>query len=164
MWSSQCAGRAMCLVIWTTIHGEPRNASGVALEPVDAQVVASDQFRQFLSHTPGAGLALERIIVARTRDSDRRRVEIGSHDTLGRVALRLLELAQLSGESRDGTVRISVPLTQDDLAAWVVASREGVAERAPRRCDRRELIVTARREITIVDIEGLRDVTRPPSG
>jgi CRP/FNR family transcriptional regulator, cyclic AMP receptor protein len=92
------------------------------------------------------------------RASDRLRVEYGERDTLGRVAMRLLELAETSGEALDDKIRITVPLTQDDLAGWVAASREAVA-RALASLRKRGIVTTARREITIVDLDELRRVT-----
>jgi CRP-like cAMP-binding protein len=143
----------------SAIDNEPRSASGTALDDVDAQVIAAREFRVFLRNTPGAGLALLRVIIARQRDSDRMRVEFGARDTSGRVALRLLELAESAGEAAPNGIRIALPLTQDDLAGWVAASREAVA-RALASLRRRGLIVTGRREITIVDLEALRRAAR----
>ena len=143
----------------SAIDNMPRSAGGSALEPVDAQVIAAGDFRTFLAETPGAGLALLRVVIARMRDSDRLRVEFGALDTLARVAMRLVELAERVGEPHQGAIRVALPLTQDDLAGWVAASREAVA-RALASLRRRGLIATARREITVLDLDGLRDATR----
>jgi CRP-like cAMP-binding protein len=143
----------------SAIDGHPRSATGTALERVDAQVIPADDFRNFLAETPGAGLALLRVVIARMRDSDRQRVELGARDTLARVAMRLLELATSVGEPTDDGIRIAMQLTQDDLADWVAASREGVA-RALASLRRRGLITTGRREITVVDLDGLRAATQ----
>jgi CRP-like cAMP-binding protein len=143
----------------SAIDNEPRSASGSALDTIDAQVLRAEEFRTFLFETPGAGLALLRVVIARQRDSDRLRVEFAARATAGRVALRLLELAEMTGEPGPGGIRITLPLTQDDLAGWVAASREAVA-RALASLRRRDLIATGRREITIVDLEGLRLATR----
>ena len=144
---------------FSAIDGEPRSASAIALGPVDAQVMTADDFRGLLVETPGTAFALLRVVISRMRDSDHRRVEYGARDTLGRVALRLVELAETLGEPIDGTIRIGMSLTQEDLAGWVAASREAVA-RALASLRRRGLIRTGRREITILDLEGLRDATR----
>lgn len=143
----------------SAIDGEPRSASAITLEPMEAQVMTADEFRGFLTAVPGAAFALLRVVVERIRDSDQRRVEYGALDTLGRVALRLVELADTAGEPVDGAIRIGMSLTQDDLAGWVAASREAVA-RALASLRRRNLIATGRREITILDLEGLRDASR----
>jgi CRP-like cAMP-binding protein len=139
----------------SAIDNQPRSASGTALGPVVAQVITSDDFRTFLTEIPGAGFALLRLVVRRMRDSDRLRVEFGERDALGRVALRLVELASAAGERGEEGIRITVPLTQDDLAAWVASSRESVA-RALAALRKRGLITTARREITVLDVEGLQ--------
>ena len=133
-----------------------RSASGTALEPVEAQVITASDFRGFLAATPGAAFALLASVVARIRMSDRLRVELGARDTMGRVAARLLALAESTGVEEDGAVRIGLPLTQDDLAGWVVASRESVA-RALASMRKRGIIATARREIRVLDLAALRD-------
>jgi CRP/FNR family cyclic AMP-dependent transcriptional regulator len=141
------------------IDGQSRSASGSALEPVDAQLLTADDFRTFLADTPGAALALLRVVIARLRDSDRLRVEFGAHDALGRVASRLVELADTSGEPTEGGIRITLALTQEDLAQWVAASREAVA-RALASLRRRQLITTGRRQIIVTDLDGLREAAR----
>src|SRR5262249_31328522 len=95
----------------SAIDKQPRSASGTALGPVVAQVIPVDDFRSFLAETPGAGLALLRLVVRRMRDSDRLRVEFGERDALGRVAMRLVELASAIGERSEEGIRITVPLT-----------------------------------------------------
>jgi CRP/FNR family transcriptional regulator, cyclic AMP receptor protein len=142
----------------SAIDGKARSAGGTAIDPVEVQVITAHDFRAYLAETPGAGLALLRVIIRRMRASDRLRVEYGERDTLGRVAMRLLELAETSGEALDDKIRITVPLTQDDLAGWVAASREAVA-RALASLRKRGIVTTARREITIVDLDELRRVT-----
>ncbi len=141
------------------IDGQSRSASGVALEPVDAQLLTAADFRIFLAETPGAAFALLRVVIGRLRDADRLRVEFGARDALGRVASRLVELAETSGEPCEGGIRITLPLTQADLGQWVAASREAVA-RALGSLRRRQLISTARREIIITNLDGLRDAAR----
>jgi CRP-like cAMP-binding protein len=143
----------------SAVDGGARSATATALEPVDAQVITSDDFRAFLADVPGAGLALLRVVVARMRDSDRLRVEFGARDALGRVALRLVELADTAGERTESGIRITVPLTQDELAQWVAGSRESVA-RALASLRKRGLISTARREIVVLDLDGLRAAAR----
>jgi CRP/FNR family transcriptional regulator, cyclic AMP receptor protein len=143
----------------SAVDGQPRSASGVALGPVDAHVVTADDFRAFLAETAGAALALLQVTIGRVRDSDRLRIEFGALDACGRVATRLVELAETVGEPVEGGVRLRLPLTQDDLAGWISASREAVA-RALASLRKRGLITTGRREITILDVAGLRDAAR----
>jgi CRP/FNR family cyclic AMP-dependent transcriptional regulator len=141
------------------IDGKSRSASGIALEAVDVQLLTAADFRAFLADTPGAALALLRVVISRLRDSDRLRVEFGARDALARVASRLVELAETSGEASQGGIRITLALTQEDLAQWVAASREAVA-RALASLRSRNLITTARREIVVTDLHGLREAAR----
>jgi len=71
----------------------------------------------------------------------------------------VVELADTAGERAEGGIRITVPLTQDDLAQWVAGSRESVA-RALASLRKRGLISTARREIVVLDLDGLRAAAR----
>jgi CRP-like cAMP-binding protein len=137
------------------IDGSAHSATGIALEPVDAQVIPAAEFRSFLTDEPGAALALLRVITARIRDADRMRLAYGAQDTLGRVAAKLCELAETSGESTAAGIRITLPITQLELAEWVAGSRESVA-RALASLRRRGVIATGRKEITVLDPEGLR--------
>ncbi len=142
----------------SAIDGSPRSASGVTVETAEVQVVSSDEFRTYLAENHGAALALLRVVIDRVRDSDRLRVEFGALDTTARVARRLVELAETSGEPNERGIRLALPLTQDDLAAWVAASRESVA-RALASLRNRGLIETARREITVLDLAALKQTT-----
>jgi len=109
-----------------------------------------------LAGHPDASLSLLASVGARLRDSDRRRVEFVALDSIGRVARRLVELAEQFGVAdADGALRIDVPITQDDLAGWTGSSREAVGK-ALHALRGRAWITTARRCITVVDLEGLR--------
>ena len=137
------------------IDGRPRSASVTALEPVDALVLTAAAFTEYLESTPRVTLVLLRMLTGRLRDADRKRVEFGAHDTLGRVARRLVELAERFGERAPDGVRITVPFTQDELAGWVGSSREAVTK-ALSRLRTRGYIHTQRRTITVRDMEALR--------
>ncbi|MDX6667690.1 MAG: family transcriptional regulator, cyclic receptor protein [Solirubrobacteraceae bacterium] len=139
----------------SAIDGEPRSATVSALEPVDALVVAASDFRSFLAAHPPVALLLLQMLSRRLRDADRKRVEYGAYDTLGRVAARLVELADRFGEPVARGLRITLPLSQEELAGWTGASREAVSKalQALRGLD---WVITERRRITVLDIEALR--------
>ncbi|GAA0467903.1 catabolite gene activator protein [Paractinoplanes deccanensis] len=139
----------------SALDGAPRSASVAALEPLETLVVPVTSFLGFLRDHPAAAMRIVRMIVARLRDSDRKRVEFGTYDTLGRVALRLVELAERFGASGDGGVQITVPLSQDELAAWTGSSRESVTK-ALRTLRRHGVITTQRRSVSVLDLNSLR--------
>ncbi|HEX2057943.1 MAG TPA: Crp/Fnr family transcriptional regulator [Actinomycetota bacterium] len=140
---------------FSALDGQPTSANVVAMEPVDALVVDVASFRSWLADHPATALVLLEMVLARLRDADRKRVEFSAHDTVGRVARRLFELAERFGVERSGGVEIALPLTQDELAAWTGASRVGVSQALKALRDR-GWVETRRRSITVLDMEALK--------
>jgi CRP/FNR family transcriptional regulator, cyclic AMP receptor protein len=139
----------------SAIDDEPLSATVTALESVEAVVVAVDSFMDYLQEHPRVALMLLRSMSRKLRDSDRKRVEFSAFDTLGRVARRLVELADDFGEADGDGIRISLPLSQEELAGWTGSSREAVSK-ALRTLRGRGWIETRRRAITVLDIDSLR--------
>jgi CRP-like cAMP-binding protein len=139
----------------SVIDGQPRSASVEAIEPVEALAITTPDFKAFLVEHPEIGLMLLETLTRRLRDADRKRVEYGAHDTVGRVSARLLELAEEYGEEDPRGVRIGLPLSQEELAGWTGASREAVSK-ALQTLRAAGWVVTERRRITVCDPEALR--------
>lgn len=136
--------------------GGPRTASGVALDNVEALSIPAESFRKFLGDHPDAALALVRTVTDRLRDSTKKLVEFTRHDTLGRVAVRLVELADRYGEDDgEGGVRIGLPISQEELAGLTASSRESVVKALKVLRDR-GVIETARRCVRVLDLDALR--------
>ncbi|GGK86857.1 Crp/Fnr family transcriptional regulator [Planomonospora parontospora subsp. parontospora] len=138
---------------FSAIDGLPRSATVTALEPVEG--IAVRDFPAFLREHGRVAVLLLQTVTGRVRDADRKRIEYGAFDTAGRVATRLLELAERYGEQAGGAVRVALPLSQDELAGWTGSSREAVSK-ALRSLRDRGLIETGRRRVVIHDMEGLR--------
>lgn len=139
----------------SAFDGEPRLATVSALEQVDALIVPSDRFTRYLEDHPRVAVLLLQMLTHRLRDSARKQVEFGAYDTPGRVARRLIELVERYGETDGTKVRISLALTQDELAGWTGASREAVSK-ALREFRDRGWIITGRRSIVVQDVDALR--------
>ena len=139
----------------SAIDQEPRSATALAAEPVEALVLTVEDFQQFVSTTPRAAMVLLTGLVRRLREADRKRIEFAAFDTVGRVALRLLDLADQFGEPAAQGVRITLPLSQQELAGLIGASREAVSK-ALQQLRKRGWIETQRRGISILDPEALR--------
>ena len=138
------------------IDGEPRSASATALDPVSSIVIPAEDFTRYLEKHPRIALLLLRMVSRRLRDADRKRAEFAAFDTVGRVASRLLELAERFGEpSGPDGILITLPLTQEELAGWTGSSREAVSK-ALSTLRSLGFIETRRRAITIHDANGLR--------
>lgn len=139
---------------FSAIDGEPRSATAMALEDVDAVIVGADQFREFLHDHPRVTVGLLESLTRRLRDADRKRVEFSAFDSVGRVARRLVELAERFGEKEDDGIRIALSLSQEELAGWTGASREAVSK-ALSTMKARGWIETRRRGITVLDLDAL---------
>ncbi|WP_433230121.1 Crp/Fnr family transcriptional regulator [Actinomadura formosensis] len=142
------------------IDGLPRSASVTALEPVRVLAVTADEFMAFLQAHGRVSILIMRMLCQRWRDADRKRVEFGMFDATGRVAQRLVELAERFGvphrTSTGGeSVRITLNLSQEELAGWVGASREAVSK-ALRTLRRHGWIETGRRRLIVHDLQALR--------
>jgi CRP-like cAMP-binding protein len=141
----------------SAIDGSPRSATVTALEPITGVVVR--EFPVFLQSHGRIAVMLMQLVTGRLRDADRKRIEYGAFDTTGRVATRLIELAERYGEKTNSGLRVALPLSQDELAGWTGASREAVSK-ALRTLRDRGLIETGRRRVVIHDLEGLKKRAR----
>jgi CRP-like cAMP-binding protein len=138
----------------SALDDEPCSATVTTLETVEALVLSPTTFIAFLDTHPRVTRALLGMVTQKLRDADRKRVEFGTHDTEGRVARRLVELAQQYGSDTQGPVRITLPLSQQELAGWTCSSREAVSKalRSLRACG---WVETHRRSITVLDSAAL---------
>jgi CRP-like cAMP-binding protein len=130
----------------SAIDGRPRSASVIALESVTAVAVATSRFVALLETEPAVALSLLKSLAHRLRDADDKRRQHAGLDATARVASRLVELAEI------GEV---LPLTQDDLSGWTGSSLEATAK-ALRALRDAGVIVTGRKRIEVVDLDGLR--------
>lgn len=143
----------------SAIDREPRSATVTTLEPVVALVVGVREFEGYLQSHGRVAILLMRMLTGKLRDADRKRIEFGAQDTTGRVAARLVELAERFGEPTPDGIRIAMPLSQDELAGWSGASREAVAK-ALRTLRTGGSIRTSRLRVEILDLAALRDRAR----
>jgi CRP/FNR family transcriptional regulator, cyclic AMP receptor protein len=133
----------------------PRSATVVTIEPVDALIVSGSAFAAFLDRNARVGLAILRLVAERLLYADLQQAQFATHDVVGRVAHRLVELTDRFGvETGDGIV-LDVPLSQEELAGWTGASREAV-NKALQVLRSLHMIQTGRRRLTVLDADGLR--------
>jgi len=108
------------------IDQQPRSATIVASEPTETLVLHRDDFLAFLRGTPEVAVDMLRILSQRLREADSFIEDAIFLDVPGRLAKKLLELAEAYGRpSAEGTV-IGLRLTQQELATMVGATRESV--------------------------------------
>jgi CRP-like cAMP-binding protein len=99
--------------------GGRRSAQARALTTANLISIAYEDVKQVLSHRPDVLWAVVRILARRLRETDEALADAMFLDVTGRTAKRLLALA-------DGDDFFRMPLTQEELAGMVGASRERV--------------------------------------
>ena len=139
----------------SALDGEPRTATALAVGDVEAVVTPARLMIAMLVRDPELADELLRMLARRLRESDRQRQEFAMLDSLGRVARRLLELAERFGEPSSDGVRVELPLSQEQLASWCGCSREATVK-ALRTLRQVADVTTGRRTITLRDPELLR--------
>jgi CRP/FNR family transcriptional regulator, cyclic AMP receptor protein len=133
----------------------PRSATVATIEPVEALIVSGSAFAAFLDRNARVGLVILRLVAERLLYADLQQAQFATHDVVGRVAHRLVELTDRFGvETGDGIV-LDVPLSQEELAGWTGASREAV-NKALQVLRSLHMIQTGRRRLTVLDADGLR--------
>lgn len=139
----------------SAIDREPRSATVTAVEPVTVLIVSLAAFEAYLQVHGRVAFLLMRALTAKLRDADRKRIEFGAHDTIGRVSARLVEMAERFGQPGEDGLRISLPFSQDELAGWTGASREAVSKALGvlRAADE---IRTSRMSVVIRNLDALR--------
>jgi CRP/FNR family transcriptional regulator, cyclic AMP receptor protein len=121
-------GPGDCFGELALLDGGPRSASVVAMESVETWVLGRQDFLLFFRSNIEAA---ERLIInlARTiRRTNEDVADLAFLDLPGRLAKKLLELAESYGQQQDGgkTIEITVPLTQEELASMIGATRPSV--------------------------------------
>ena len=103
-----------------------RFASAIAVEPTSCVMLSKDDLHAALLSTPQLGLRMLASLVAHVRRKDEELADFAFLDVTGRIARKLLDLADRHGKAVTGGVRIGIRVPQAELAAMVGASRENV--------------------------------------
>lgn len=139
----------------SVVDDEPRVATISALDPVEALVISADTFRAHLETTPRLAVMLLETITRRFRETTRMRSQFATSDTMGRVAARIVELAERHGIPQDDGIAIAMPISQEELASWAGASRAGAAHALQTMRDL-GWILTERRRVVVPRLDALR--------
>jgi CRP/FNR family transcriptional regulator, cyclic AMP receptor protein len=139
----------------SAIDAEPRSATVTTLEPIEALMVPGSAFAAFLERRPRVALVILRMVAGRLRYADLQQADFATHDVVGRVAHRLVELCERFGATSEGRIEIALPLSQEELAAWTGASREAVSK-ALQVLRSLRLLENGRRHVAVLDLEALR--------
>src|SRR5690606_21948777 len=106
------------------IFGEqPRSASVVAVTPSDLVMISKQDFHQIMKDNFEVAWRIMCNLAERLRNADRKIESLALMDVYGRVARRLLEMA----EERDGEMVVVRKISKQDIAKMIGASREMVS-------------------------------------
>ncbi|MDT5257587.1 MAG: family transcriptional regulator, cyclic receptor protein [Mycobacterium sp.] len=133
----------------------PRTSSATTVTEVLAVSMDRDALRAWIADRPAIAEQLLRMLARRLRSTNDNVADLISADVSGRVAKRLLGLAQRFGTQEHGATRVTHDLTQDELAQLVGAARESVnkaladfAHRGWIRLDGRSVVICDSERLT----------------
>ena len=105
---------------------EPSQVRAQAVGPTTVLAMPIASLRSLFESHPATAEQLLRLIASRLHRTSAALEDALTADVPGRVAGRLRELAERHGVPGPAGIRLRVPLTQDELARMVGASRESV--------------------------------------
>jgi CRP/FNR family cyclic AMP-dependent transcriptional regulator len=108
------------------VDGAPRSATAVALERVEVLALYREDFLALFKRHPATALAVMSGLVAMVRRLSDEVRDLTALDVAGRLAKKLLELANQHGQVTPAGLRITVPLKQQELAEMIGATRVAV--------------------------------------
>jgi CRP-like cAMP-binding protein len=108
------------------VDREPRSATAKALEPVETWQLPRDGFRALLDADVGLRDALLTALSGELRRLTGHVEELHFLDLAGRLALRLVRLAEEAKPSGGSPITLDWPYTQSDLAGMIGGTRQSV--------------------------------------
>lgn len=145
------------------LSGSPRSATVTTLEVAECVLVSRNAFLAYLAAHPTAHHQLSGLLIDRIRAGDRRALEFASLTVKERLAVLLLDLARSHSRRTDAGLLLTVPLSQQELAGSVGASREAIA-RLLTELRHDGVVVTARRKIWVRRPDILRRIAAGSHG
>ena len=136
-------------------EGAVRSADAMTLAPTECIVLGRPALVAFLQSHPRVMWRVVSLLSAYIRRQDETVAELAFLDIPGRVAHKLLELAERHGEPAGNGIRITLSMSQRTLAGLVGASRENV-NRALRMFASLGYIRLDRGQVVVLKPEGLR--------
>ena len=138
----------------TILDSSLRSASIRSLTDLEVGIIRRDDFLALLGRNPTIGRSLVIELSERLRAANALLATLASQDIRARMATLLLKLSENFGEKTDTGVRISLRLTNQELANMIGTTRETVNRTLNRLWD--EHVIDMRTaHIVILNVEGL---------
>lgn len=138
------------------LDGLPRSADAIALEKVECYTLQRNDFQNAIMKNPRIAIQIMDILCERLRRTDQQVEDLIVLDVYGRVAKKLLELAEMHGLQQENGILINVRLTQQELAAMVGASRESVNKVLGYFSDKQYITTDKQKKITLHRVADLK--------
>jgi CRP/FNR family transcriptional regulator len=107
------------------LDGLPRSAGAIALEDSVTYTLHREDFRRHLQACPNMAITILEVVSMRLRYTTTQAESFAFMDAYGRIACKIVELADLYGVHTAG-IEINLSMTQSELASWLAVSRESV--------------------------------------
>jgi CRP-like cAMP-binding protein len=137
------------------LDNKPHSATALTLEYCVVWLLARSDMEELLERYPVIAQSLLRILSNRVRGSTHLIEALAFQDVQGRLAYRLLFLAEHHGSQTPEGIEIAVPLTQGELATMVGATRESV-NKALTVLRTSDLIRIEGARLTVINTQGLQ--------
>jgi CRP/FNR family transcriptional regulator, cyclic AMP receptor protein len=136
---------------------QPRSASAEAMDDAVTLTLGRPDFMGLLERYPALAMRVIELLTRRLRATDALAQDASLLDLPGRLARRLLELAETYGDGdiRKGPIVVNLKLTQTELAALVGATRVAT-NRVLQRMQQRGVIAWEPQRITLKKPADLR--------
>ena len=119
-------GKSECFGELALLDGRPRSADAIALQRVECLSLQRSDFHNAIMKYPQIAIRVMEVLCERLRRTDQQVEDLIFLDVYGRVAKKLLELADSHGVKLPHGIQIDMRLTQQELASMVGASRESI--------------------------------------
>ncbi|MTI79741.1 MAG: Crp/Fnr family transcriptional regulator [Firmicutes bacterium] len=109
-----------------TLLGLERACFAGAISNASLVVLHINKFEELLAKQPILGIKISKLLAARMRDAEGLIHEMVAWQTPGRLALMLLKMGERAGKETKGGIQINLPLTHEEIASMIGASRQTV--------------------------------------
>ena len=141
------------------LDGMPRSADAVAIEPSRLLLLSRADFLRFLKKNDSAMETILASLSMRLRKTDDLLEDASFLNIPARFAKKLLEIGETFGRKEGDSIKISLRLSQKDLADMIGATRESINKEL-RVLREKGLVSTTDKAICIHDVHRLRSRAR----
>lgn len=133
----------------------PYPATAEAIEDTVVGMIRNKDMEKLVRNNPEISLKMLKVMNQKLRHAQTLIRDLALKDTSGRLAGMLLKLAAEYGQRTEDGIRISLPLTRQEIANLIGTSRETVT-RLLSEFQRARVLEINRQEIVILDAKKLR--------